>query len=88
MTLLFIDNSDENNFIITNYLPNSKTGLWLAIKDFSNQRVNYYTNESLTFTYWTIIISKKDPNRGYMSFEADTILWEDRNDGDSRNILC
>jgi hypothetical protein len=63
VTLLFIDNSDENNFIITNYLPNSKTGLWLAIKDFSNQRVNYYTNESLTFTYWTSITSRAESNK-------------------------
>ncbi len=60
-TVLFIDNSAEDDFIKNNYLNNKsvKDGIWLAIYDFigNDTNVNYYTNQTLNYTNWNPHIS-------------------------------
>jgi hypothetical protein len=54
-TVVFIDNSDEDTFIVKTYLQNLvPTGIWLAIYDFigNETNVNYYTNQTLRNTNW------------------------------------
>jgi hypothetical protein len=55
-TVVFIDNSAEDDFIRNNYFNNAagSTVFWLAIYDFigNETNVNYYTNITLNFTNW------------------------------------
>ncbi len=49
--IVFINDENENNFIKNRF---SNKTIWLAIYDYAKneKNVNYYTNESLNFTYW------------------------------------
>ena len=55
-TIIFINNSTEENFIKNTYLNDASvtSGIWLAIYDFigNEKNVNYYTNQTLKFTNW------------------------------------
>jgi hypothetical protein len=55
-TVVFIDDLAEDNYIKSHYLPNVSTAIWLAIYDiFGNEtNVNYYTNQTLNYTNWSI----------------------------------
>ncbi len=57
-TVLLTEDATENNYIIENYLTLAKNGIWLAIYEyFKNEtNLNYYTNQSLSFSY--IILEK------------------------------
>ena len=54
-TVLFINNSTEDDFVKTTFLNNtSVTGIWLAIYDFTGNEinVNYYTNQTFSYANW------------------------------------
>jgi hypothetical protein len=54
-SVLVIEDACEDKFIRDNYLMNS-SDIWLGIYDFigNETNVNYYTNETLPYTYWYV----------------------------------
>ena len=80
-------NKTEDDLIINNYLNNASVtiGTWLAMNDISENstenNVNYYTNETLSYTNWNI----SEPNRKY---EYCTVYYKPFNNGQWTDIPC
>jgi hypothetical protein len=86
-TVLFIDDLAEDTYIKNTFLNDSlvSTAIWLAIYDiFGNEaNVNYYTNQTLNYTNWSI----DNPSQKCFRYVKDGNWW-DGNCGSVYSTLC
>jgi hypothetical protein len=91
-TVVFIDNSAEDDLIRNNYLNDASvsTGIWLAIYDFfgNETNVNYYTNKTLNYTNWK---SEHRNNNKYCtvySKQSNNVNWVHETCSSQNSVLC
>jgi hypothetical protein len=93
-TVVFINDSSEDLFIHDNYLKNASvsTGIWLAIYDFigNEKNVNYYTNQTLTYTNWYLMgrIEPNDRLHYCVRYDKNKQKWADTSCDTPYSVLC
>ena len=90
-TIVFINNSTEDAFIKNTYLNHASVtlGIWLAIYDFigNETNVNYYTNQTLSFTNWNP--GQPDTLTDYcVRYDKNFQKWADMTCSISYSVLC
>ena len=90
-SIVFINNSAEDAFIKNTYLNDSSvtSGIWLAIYDFigNETNVNYYTNQTLSFTNWY----PGEPNKRTdycVRYDKELQKWADKRCSQLNTVLC
>jgi hypothetical protein len=90
-TVVFPKNKTKDDFIRNNYLNNTSvsTGIWLAIYDYigNDINVNYYTNQTLTYTNW-FTGEPSTPTDYCVRYDKNFQKWADYPCNGYFSVLC